>query len=204
MQSRTSIDLLAVDPSLRSCGVALFRRGQLVAARTVTRERDGTRTGERAQAMAADVWGWLLDVKADPRAYVYEFPQVYPHDPVPPNDLIPLAAIGASIGGMLGLMCAARNIALDIATPSPHEWTGGLPKIKTGDPFESPRGHRIKRALSIDELRKFKPQHDTLDAIGLGLWALGRFERQRAFADGTDDALAGVLARIGFTEGSDE
>lgn len=201
MLSRTAIDLLAVDPSLTSTGVALFRKGELRAARRIKRERDGTRPGERAHAMAFDVWEWLCTVKADPRCFVYEFPQIYTIDKSDgdPNDLTPLAAIGGALGGMLGLVNMARNAALDIVTPKPAEWAGQLPKTKTGDPWASPRGHRIKRALSVEELRRFQAQHDVLDAIGLGLWALGRFDRQRVVTDGTDAAgdLANVLARIG-------
>lgn len=209
MKARNAVDLLAVDPSLRSTGVALFRRGELVAARRIQRKTEGASLGVRALGMAQDVVAWIRHCRVDPQAYVYEFPQIYTatKSDGDPNDLTPLAAIGSAIGMALIVAAQHRNITIDIATPLPAEWSGQLPKTKSGDPWASPRGARIHARLTPAELRRFKvahvatpggsdpmagvvlepmpEQHDVLDAIGLGLWALGRFDRVRVFPGAT-------------------
>lgn len=197
MRARNAGDLLALDPSLRSTGVALFRRGELLAAKRIQRKTDGASLGVRALGMAQDVIAWLRHCKADPQAYVYEFPQIYTatKSDGDPNDLTPLAAIGSAVGMALIVSGQYRNVTIDVATPLPAEWAGQLPKSKTGDPWESPRGQRIRSRLTAAELARFasKPMplgdgheaivanHDVIDGIGLGLWALGRLDRVRVF-----------------------
>lgn len=187
MTSRNAGDLLALDPSVRSVGVALFRRGELIAAKRITRKSDGADIGQRCHAMARDVAAWAHGVHADPRCYVYEWPQVYAavKSEGDPNDLIGLSAVGAALGGILWASAAARNTVIEIVTPLPAEWAGQLPKTKSGDPWDSPRGHRIASRLDKHERARVPAQHDVLDAVGIGLFALARFERTRVFPGST-------------------
>lgn len=187
MTARDAGDLLALDPSIHSAGLALFRRGRLVAARTLKREREAAGIGERAAAMSLDIIAWLRHVHADPRTFVYEWPQIYTYDKSvgDPNDLIALAAIGNGVATVLQAAAAARNICVEFVSPKPAEWIGQLPKSRTGSAWASPRGARIKSRLSLDESRHAPDQHDVVDAIGLGLWALGRLDRVRVFPGAT-------------------
>lgn len=188
MRARAAGDLLALDPSINSSGLALFRRGELLATARVKRTRDGVTLGERAVRMSEEICAWVSHVRASPTCFVYEWPQIYPDETEKnPNDLIGLSAVGNGVALALRTAAAARNECLEIVAPLPREWTGGLPKTKSGDPWESPRGGRIKTRLRPEEIVRVKAQHDVLDGVGLGLWALGRFERVRVFSYGDDE-----------------
>ena len=96
-----------------------------------------------------------------------ECPQVYPNQPVPPNDLITLA-IQVGRYAQLALGFGSR-----VTTVLPHEWKGNMPKDVCAA--------RIMKALSAEEraivdavkLPKTK-RHNMLDAIGIGLYAFRR------------------------------
>lgn len=106
---------------------------------------------------------------------VYEWPQVYGRfSRGDPNDLIPLAAVGAAAAAMLG--------ALVVRAPTPSEWAGQVPKATTGDAWASPRGARVRARLSPTELELVPAQHDAIDGAAIGLWAAGRFERRVVIA----------------------
>lgn len=187
MRSRSAGDLLAIDPSIASSGIAVFRRGKLVAARTVQREREAACIGTRCVAMALDLLTWCETVGCDPEVYVHEWPQIYTDDKSvgDPNDLPGLAAIGSGVGTVLQLAGLKRNRPIEIISPKPADWIGQLPKVKTGSAWKSPRGARVWSRLDVDERRHAPDQHDVVDAIGLGLWALGRFDRVRVFPGAT-------------------
>lgn len=187
MNARGSGDLLALDPSISSAGAALFRSGELISAKRIQRKRDGADIGQRCLAMAQDIAAWAHDVRADPRCYAFEWPQIYTavKSEGDPNDLIGLAGVGSALAGILWASAAARNIVIELATPTPAEWAGQLPKSKTGDPWASPRGARIASRLSPHERARVPAQHDILDAVAIGLWALGRFDRIRVLPGAT-------------------
>jgi hypothetical protein len=189
MHARNAVDLLAIDPSISSSGVALFKRGVLMSAKTITRSIEAADIGSRALAMALDIRAWISAVGIDPRVLVFEWPQIYTaaKSKGNPNDLIALAAIGAGVGGMLYASAAVRNVAIEVLTPTPAEWIGQLPKSRTGNAWDSPRGQRIGKRLDERERARIgaKAQHDALDAVGLGLWSLGRLDRERVFPGAT-------------------
>jgi hypothetical protein len=186
-------DLLAVDPSKTSPGAALFRNGRLFACRRVrigclecgvldykhTRECSRPEEGEgsRVLRVARRIVEWVIDVPAEPRVLVYEWPKVYAvgKSDGDPADLIPLAGIGGALSGILAMAQAHRNVVLDVRTYEPAEWAGQVKKSKkAGEALTSPRGRRISERLNEDEREIVTPQHDVVDAIGLGMHALGR------------------------------
>lgn len=178
-------DLFAVDPSVNNPGVALFRGGVLIAAERVKIDPEyaSLEIGERCQRVASAIIRWGMAFDMEPRSLVFEWPQsYYGKGKGSQNDLFGLAGVGMSVAGQLGVALAPRHIALTIRTPTPAEWAGQVPKNTTGDPFASPRGLRIKARLSLEELAVIVPSHDAVDAVGLGLWCLGRFVRQRSRA----------------------
>jgi hypothetical protein len=182
-------DLVAFDPGLIHPAAAIFRDGALVAASRVPVPRrlakDVSDYGERSRQVAALVAEWVVQrlvrdythQPAPPRELVFERPQIYRagRSKGDPNDLIPLAIIAGAVSGILGCRVCA---------PTPREWTGGIEKDEEGDPWASPRGQRVRRRLSDAEFATITPSHDAIDAVGLGLWRLGRFERIRAYARG--------------------
>lgn len=96
---------------------------------------------------------------------VIELPQVYPHSPVPPNDLITLAF---QAGRYVGEFQASRGH--DAVYTLPHAWKGNLPKNVCEN--------RVRMRLTVAELKiahdaeEVVPKaqhHDMWDAIGIGL-----------------------------------
>jgi hypothetical protein len=178
--------LLAVDPSLVSVGAALFQDGALVACACVREEGGASeKVPERAQRVATSVARWLVAVGARPRTLVIEDVVVYPgaRGNRNPNQLLGCARVGSALAGMLALGLSARDLDLQLLSYKPAEWTGQLPKARSvKDVFESPRARRIMERLSAEERPLVPRQHDVLDAVGLGLHALGRLAPRRAHA----------------------
>lgn len=170
--------LLAVDPGLRYPAGALFVSGELIKASRVKLPKGiGPKTPvlERCRAIAFAIHEWSGGA---PDILVTEWPQVYTQDKSKgdPNNLIPLAGIGAVLAGFYP---SAR-----VLSPRPREWTGNVKKNEDGDPWDSPRGQRVWSRLSVVERKRVIPSHDSVDACGLGLYALGRFERRRVYETG--------------------
>ena len=169
-------NLLAVDPGLRNPAAALFENGVLQRA---SRVKIPTKThalplGERCIAVAELICAWA---QADIDELVIEWPKVYRASrgvKADPADLFPLAGIGMAVAGLLRVSASA------VHAPTAHDWIGSLPKSKTGDPLASPRGHRIWSRLSDAEKAGVVLSHDAVDAVGIGLWRLGRLDRRLA------------------------
>lgn len=136
-------------------------------------------------------------------AVVYEFPQVYRREisKADPNDLLVLAALAACIASRLQNW--SQLYVTEIRAYRPQEWIGQLPKTvlrrktqRRGEernplkrapsktvlvpPLESPRGKLIRRHLDDAEfevaMAKDNYNHDTWDAIGIGLKHLNRLK----------------------------
>ena len=166
-------NLLAIDPGLRNPAYALFRDGVLVRASRVKIPGTthslalGPRMVEVAMLIKQAVG---LDAVDD---YVTEWPRVYRgiKGKGDPADLFPLAGVGMYLAGHYRVFADA---------PTAPEWIGNLPKTTTGNPLDSIRGHRIWSRLSDEERSRVTLSHDAVDAVGLGLWKLGRLERRLA------------------------
>lgn len=175
-------EMVTLDPAAgltTSCGVAHWRSGELVRAGDVkVGERIAKECkGARCQRFARAVLAWLMERPAKPRTFVYEMPQIYTTEKLSgdPNDLIGLACVAGGVGVGLSLLASQYDTGLTVFDFKPGEWTGGLPKTKTGDPWKSVRGQYVKRRLRSDELKLVPSSHDAIDAVGVGLFALGRF-----------------------------
>lgn len=157
--------LLAIDPSINSCGIAVFDQS-LVFAKTI-RVKPDTKLdiAERCRFIALEVFRtvkhfWVLEI-------AHEWPQIYKSDtPARANSVITMAAVNLAIDTLL-LGCQTNSYL-------PAEIWGQLPKSKTGSAWASPRGKRIKSRLSEAELKLVPDQHDVVDAVGIGLHHLGR------------------------------
>lgn len=170
--------LLAIDPSVSSPGVALFRSGELLACDRL-----------KVVAGGAGAPGWL-HVAREIAAYairrgvyntvVFERPQIYRavKSKGNPNDLIGLAGVGMAVVGLLA------DTLVDVLSPTPAEWIGQLPKSTTGSAKTSPRAKFILSRLAPGELELVPDQHDAIDAVGVGLWALGRLKPTRVLSNG--------------------
>ena len=96
---------------------------------------------------------------------IIEIPQVYPAHPVPPNDLITLAFLAGRYAG--------RCVTGAVSTVFPHQWKGNLSKEVCAARVRfrlSPEERKVVDVLKVPA----KQLHNVMDAIGIGLFALGR------------------------------
>lgn len=164
--------LLAIDPSIRCAGWALFKVSggrELVAAGTVDQSSDEVMSFRVANFLARfeDQSNWPLACVTD---VVLEFPQVYPGSQEEnPNDLMPLAAQAGAILYAFG----HQRVTL----VAPRDWKGNVEKHAHNE--------RVLGRLSPAELarvptqarsRKYPYNHNMVDAIGIGLHHQGKLE----------------------------
>lgn len=177
-------NLLAVDPGLRYPAAAVFSNGVLIAASRV--KVPGTNhkleLGQRVLNVANLIRNWT-------RIYLFErdwwhvdelvveWPRTYRRMKGDPADLFPLAGVGMALAGMFNVATFA---------PTAPEWIGNIPKTTSGDPLQSMRAQRIWSRLSDAENACVVLSHDAIDAVGLGLWRLGRLERRQSFIGATE------------------
>lgn len=176
--------LLAIDPSVRSPGVALFNgTNELIACtRLIIQAMPAGSEGEHWLAVSDEILAWVR------RSYhyhqisnvVFEKPQIYraSRSKGNPNDLLGLVGVSMAV--------AARLPQAFISSPTPAEWCGNLKKNTRGSAKASPRAKRILSRLTPAEAKLVPDQHDALDAVGLGLWFLGRLNPVRVFSNGRD------------------
>lgn len=177
--------LMAVDPGLRGCGVAWFAEERLVGARYV---KNPVAKGDGMDAVVAIAdavvlagRGPVLFIQDVPQVAV-EFPHVYPGSRAKgdPHDLLTLAAID-------GAICAHwRPDSCRRLFPS--EWKGNM------DPdvlIQRVKGRLTPEELVCVELPAKSLQHNVWDAIGIGLFCIGRLDRKMVIARGS----AGEAAR---------
>jgi hypothetical protein len=94
-------------------------------------------------------------------ALVIEIPQHYPQNPVPPQNLITLAV---NAGQWIQANPAAKVVRI-----FPRQWKAQAQKTATRHRLGRILKDGEKRAVGFDSLK-----HDTVDAIGIGCWYLGR------------------------------
>jgi hypothetical protein len=144
--------LVAIDPGKRSTGYAIFEGGFLVDC--------GVLSGKKAA---------LLRVADAP--LVIECPKVYPMrnntKKASPNQLIVLAVLVGEIKALY------QKFGTSVIFP--QDWKGSVPKHVSHS--------RVRKVLSLQERKLLDQllegiartrQHDVLDAVGIGLWKLGR------------------------------
>ncbi|MFG0245714.1 MAG: hypothetical protein ACF8MF_06670 [Phycisphaerales bacterium JB052] len=165
--------LITLDPGLRCCGLAYFRKGKLVHAGCAvnpytasTKIRDVPAWLGVAESCRELIYEWLRGSRAT--QIVYEMPTVYVDGYADPNDLMQLAGVLGAIAGMFPEV----------------PWEGFLPAQWKGQLDKGVHHARIKEFfLSPHEVRKLEVdlgeinaglQHNALDAVGLGLHYLKR------------------------------
>lgn len=141
--------LLAIDPGEHG-GWSLFNAFERLMGA-------GKFDGDRITTLNAP-WRW-----ASIDSLIIERPIYRPLDrKSKPNDLITLAIRAGRVAGVCSVV-PARYV-------TPDEWKASVPKPQ--------HQQRILAALTDAERMLIAgASHDTIDAVGLGLWALGRMNR---------------------------
>ncbi len=177
--------LLAIDPGIRGCGCSFFLDSTLYACTYVKNPlKEGAGPFESAQvAFAVKKWFEGVHRGASLDRLVLEMPQTYAGRAAKgdANDLFPLAAIDGALAALFSESKVTSTVA--------HGWKGGVPK---GDLDENKIiRDRVETRLSPAERGIFDSMigsmakalsHNVIDAVGIGLWGLGRFDRHRVIA----------------------
>lgn len=156
--------LLAIDPSLRGTGWALFKDTNLTHCGVLGGPSQSTRI-QCVRDMWADLWGDLAVLISRPDEVVLEFPRIYPKgrgasDNVDPNDLLWVAAVA-------GALCTLGPSV----TYYPSDWKGQSKKEKTLR-IVLQACNPAERAV-IESVQGAK-RHNAVDAVGIGMYHLKR------------------------------
>lgn len=162
---RTSNRILAVDPGVMGTGWAVVEEGEKLILRssgTITPTRKDAPWLERLQFVSWSFDAVMVSIPVD--SVVIESPAF--HSGVAG---LAVAATGsltklAMLTGSLIAKVQARDLPLVLATPS--QWKGQLPKDVTWK--------RCKKILDYYGNVARTTSH-ARDAVGIGLWALGKF-----------------------------
>jgi len=173
--------LVALDPGIRGCGIALFRDGMVTRAAYVANPIEKGCDVAAVTEMAAAAARWVCNgplVVPVPVNAVIEVPRVYPlaRQKGDQNDLIAIA----------GVAFAFASHCLGVAQYYPRDWKGTL---DADDMTE-----RIKSRLSVAELNcitkaRASLMHNVYDAIGIGLKKVGRLDKPRLISRGLNAGL---------------
>lgn len=194
--------LLALDPGMNSPGIAVFGVQGLFHAERVDVPKayatlaDGERWLRVAELIAAHAYIVTQPYGFGPLSVIFERPQWYAKakSKGDPNQLAGVAGVAACA---VGIVATQRKVT--VFSPKPAEWVGQLskecPYCKAnkrkcveckGSAWNTPRGKRISSRLSAAELALCPDQNDAIDAVGLGLWQLGRFTPRSVLSNGRD------------------
>jgi hypothetical protein len=171
--------IVAIDPGIRGCGIAVFRDdATLLRADHIKSRQTSGNDAAACVAMALSVRFWLSSnaVLADGgHTLVLEWPRIIPASRqraekrhVDPNDLLALVGVDCAIA------MSYRDL-MTLMTVYPDEWKGQTPK--------KVMNARVWERLSPDEKASVNSpsNHNTLDAVGLGLHQLGRMAPRRVY-----------------------
>nr|BDT33744.1 hypothetical protein MFMH1_34130 [Myxococcus sp. MH1] len=177
--------LVALDPGLRECGVALFDMdsGELLAAGMPTnaeRKARGLPAWARmADGVSAFVSSFLEPYRAAGEVIsitlASECPQVYTagKSKGDPNDLIELAGVVGRVAGSLKATSERSYL--------PREWKGTLDADVMIERIKARLAERPHEYLRVQLPRAQDKHHNVWDAIGIGLHVVGRLAPRKVF-----------------------
>lgn len=160
--------LVAIDPGVNACGVAVFEENTLVFAGYVRNRNNKATLFEKVSATVHE----LFDLMPYESTLAIEIPRVYQgaKQKGDPNDLIALALV---VGG------CSQQVEHAIGY-YPDQWKGQVPKPKKKSDRYIIQG-RVFEELTVNELilvpKNVGPAWDVIDAIGIGLFHLGRMRK---------------------------
>ena len=140
--------LVSIDPGKHKSGFAIFENDELVACGLVK-----TQSNDLRKEWAGKAWAW-------PELGVVEAPRVYDRRrwKGDPNDLIDIAIAGGFVLG--GVHPKQLKVIRS------EDWKGRTPK--------KIQAKRTLAKLSLQERKLVPPDHNVVDAVGIGLWELRR------------------------------
>lgn len=168
-----SMTTLSIDPGLRGCGCAFFSGGVLTAATWVENPVKAGRGPLAWMKMGSAVrhWAYLVARRDTISEVVLEMPRVYPGPAkVDLNDLLDLAGVNGAVVSAIQVPAVTHYF--------PSDWKGQQPKPVTLK--------NIRAALREGESNVIvtvgAKDHNTYDAIGIGLYHHRRYGRRRSLS----------------------
>ena len=156
--------LIAIDPGLRWCGVARFYEGGELQQAELVRS-PGTDRGPMAWRRMADHVRSAIITQT--YKAVVEVPRIYPHSAQQKGDLNDLLELAGVVGALAGVFDVLEFVY-------PATWKGQVPK--------KVMNARVLATLSLAERSALiHNDHNTLDAVGIGLFYLGRLGARKVF-----------------------
>jgi hypothetical protein len=170
------MNLIAIDPGINKTGIAVFTDGVLKQSRLLT---SLSASWDRLEDLRDQL---LRSLQNKDHAVVVELPQIYRavKSKGDPNDLIKTATVGAYL---LGVLCESVPVT-QTTFVHPGDWCKIPKSTKKG--AVSARTDKILASLSVSERDRVLVQHDVIDAVGIGLWKLGRFTPKNIFPGATN------------------
>jgi hypothetical protein len=184
--------LITVDPGLRGSGCSLWYEKKLIKAAYVKNPIEKGNGPYESNEMAKRIHGWQATVcRFAPvnmgfvQHLVLEYPRTYGGRAGrgDANDLFPLAAIDGALAAHFGMTGA------QITRFFPRDWKGTTEKpenTKTPYVVEGMVRRRLDptetKILDAEWPNNVKHTYDITDSVGIGLTALGRFEKIRVYA----------------------
>ncbi len=170
------MSLISLDPGIRGCGVALFRGGRLEACDYL---KNPVLKGDDVDAvlgMADEVVKWRrLHCPLVVPEFVFEHPRVYTisKSKGDPNDLMPLVGVAYACAGYIAGHKSVRVF--------PATWKGQLTKEACEARIRSRLDTAELAVLDATVHRVGAKAHNAVDAVGIGLHAVGRFAPKRSW-----------------------
>lgn len=170
--------ILAIDPGVRGCGVALFRPlnspvapGRLHTAAYVKGSKDAERAASwREMARAVDRWSedkLVYNGATEVTQIVVELPRVYQGSKQKgdPNDLIELAAVVGALCMWIGGADGVDEVPARVYYP--YEWKGMVPKQIHHERAKARLDAAEMAAVELPSAKSL--QHNVWDAVALAL-----------------------------------
>lgn len=174
--------MLSIDPGTKTCGVAWWRNGHLLGATVAINPLEGCGPRECA-AIALEIKRWWSLEYLDPHVLALEIPQIYQRaagkSKGDPNKIMPLFGVGTALAALFPFA--------EVRFGTPHDWKGGVKKPKSVKEPYAIKARVLERLSDVERNQIAWPTNgrhcwDVVDAVGIGLHHLGRFERHRVFA----------------------
>ena len=158
--------LITIDPGLRHCGCALWKEDGTLDSAELVKSRERTARGPVAwKAMADQVF---VRYAGHVSRVVVECPRIYPHTDQHKGDLNDLIELAGVVGAL------ASVFDVNVTHVYPADWKGQVPKEIMNE--------RCLFTLSqAERLQLLHKDHNTLDAVGIGLHAHGRIGKRQVF-----------------------
>lgn len=170
--------LIAIDPGVHSMAIAVFEEGGILLDAWNEESKSVFLTSVKLSvAEQVERWGSppvrlinRLQRPANLDRIVGERQVVYPGAKgmkTNPNDLLDLATCS---GAFYGALCVEMRANLTLVEPA--EWKAQVPKNITRERIE-----KLLRFTEKGAIKKGGEMHNVYDAIGIGLYALGRAKK---------------------------